>query len=154
MSSLRGCIGVAQSRDVYILPSRFVLVPHLFNYTRPRILKLPASAHLLTLSFDLVCRASDSQLCISVKVQISKSYFDICCLSDFQSWCSITLVKIVLGIQGKITWSELIFSSDWSYYWQQGSKAMTFPMSDSPNNLASIMWNWHLVWKSRQSHSL
>jgi len=30
---------VAQSRDVYILLSRFVLIPHLFNYTRPQILK-------------------------------------------------------------------------------------------------------------------
>src|SRR5882762_3440100 len=28
---------VTQSRDVYILPSRFVCLPHLFKYTRPRI---------------------------------------------------------------------------------------------------------------------
>ena len=28
---------VTQSRDVYILPSRFVCLPHLFNNTRPRI---------------------------------------------------------------------------------------------------------------------
>jgi|SRR5882762_1041571 len=30
---------VTQSRDVYILLSRFVCLPHLFNYTRPQVLK-------------------------------------------------------------------------------------------------------------------
>src|SRR5882762_10784640 len=30
---------VTQSHDVYILPSRFVCLPHLFNYTCPRIPK-------------------------------------------------------------------------------------------------------------------